>query len=397
MGEKGAVMVSTFDSFDQSPLGAFIESALHARGSADLAGDIVVGGDFATFNGISVNRVAIFRKATGVWSALGNPGTSFVPVDFAIFNDELYACGGTASLQCVRKWNGSAWVDTGAPVGFANKLAVLGDYLYVARSTELRRFDGATWSAVTMPSGWAGVLEVCSDGVGIAISRSGSRFDFLAYGSGDGSWTVTTKDWSGGAGVLWLHPNGVGSFYGIKDLSASMDGVDFSSAYTWTPADSFTGLGGSVDGSPSDPDPAVMNHNGRAIIFHGGKIYFGGNYGLAYRDGFGSYGDRLNSIAVVTTGTATALGTPPRVGLYDTAALDEGTVTSFESWGTSLLIGGSFNRAGYDIDTDTADVTGFKNFVEWTGAQWQQFNGSCSGVDSGLQVDAILNLGGLQV
>ena len=80
------------------------------------AGDLIVGGSFATAGGVVANNIARWNGSS--WSALGGgvPGGSHVAAVAALANGHVLAAAATlGSADTVQLWNGSAWQTIGTP------------------------------------------------------------------------------------------------------------------------------------------------------------------------------------------------------------------------------------------------------------------------------------------
>jgi len=140
-------MATALNSFDRSPLGAFVRSALGARGSAASSVTLrklgllysaspALDGGYDWKN--SDDTDARDRRATGAQKN----GAAFVHSDIVVYSGEVYVPGVGKYVPTSDNFEAVA----GNPGG--QVLAVAGGYLFAASHGDsvLHRFDGAAWT-----------------------------------------------------------------------------------------------------------------------------------------------------------------------------------------------------------------------------------------------------------
>ncbi len=130
-------------------------------------GDLIVGGEFTTAGGVTVNRIAKWNGTN--WSALGT-GMNGSVRDLAVFNNELYAVGlftsaGGVTANRIAKWNGSTWSALGLGLnnsGYA--IHVFGNALYVGGA-----FTTAGGITVNRIAKWTGAWSALGSGTNSTV------------------------------------------------------------------------------------------------------------------------------------------------------------------------------------------------------------------------------------
>ena len=130
-------------------------------------GDLIVGGEFTTAGGVTVNRIAKWSGTN--WTALGS-GMNNVVRDLAIFNNELYAVGlftnaGGVTANRIAKWNGTSWSALGLGLnnnGYA--LHAFGNALYVGGA-----FTTAGGITVNRIAKWTGAWSALGSGTNSTV------------------------------------------------------------------------------------------------------------------------------------------------------------------------------------------------------------------------------------
>jgi trimeric autotransporter adhesin len=130
--------VSTFDGATLTTLG-IANGAV--RAFMTFEGDLIVGGDFTTMNGVLCNRIARRNRITGVWSQVGQGFQLGSVRALAIHDGQLYAGGSLVStvapiLNRIARFNGSSWVsvaggvdnDVWALASYGGRLHIGGDF-----------------------------------------------------------------------------------------------------------------------------------------------------------------------------------------------------------------------------------------------------------------------------
>ncbi len=139
-------------SMNDDVAGAFTVYAV-----AVLDGNVYVGGDFTTIDGVAANYIARWNGTA--WNALGS-GVNATVYALAVRGTDLYVGGtftqaGGASARRVARWDGAAWYPLGVSAGNANgtsnavfALAVSGTNVYVGgQFTTVRQSDGTDINA----------------------------------------------------------------------------------------------------------------------------------------------------------------------------------------------------------------------------------------------------------
>lgn len=130
-------------------------------------GDLIVGGEFTTAGGVTVNRIAKWNGTN--WTALGS-GMNGNVRDLAVFNNELYAVGlfttaGGVTVNRIAKWNGTTWSALG--LGLNNSGYVLhafGNALYVGGT-----FTTAGGITVNSIAKWTGAWSALGSGTNSTV------------------------------------------------------------------------------------------------------------------------------------------------------------------------------------------------------------------------------------
>jgi hypothetical protein len=133
-----------------------IGNPVNVNALASFNGNLIVGGSFLD----PALRVA---QHNGTSYAVMGGGFDGTVTDFAIYNNELYACGymensGSTPLGNIAKWTGTAWVNVGTGLnGSASDMEVYNGQLYVCgtfssaggvAAQKIARWNGSAWSAV---------------------------------------------------------------------------------------------------------------------------------------------------------------------------------------------------------------------------------------------------------
>jgi hypothetical protein len=116
-------------------------------------GQLVAAGDFTSYGGTTVNRIARWDGAT--WLPLGEGAGGWVEA-LTVYDGELIAGGqfnsiGGQDIQAIAAWDGSAWhaLGSASPRLEPDALGVFGGYLLGADwSLRFAKWDGASWAAL---------------------------------------------------------------------------------------------------------------------------------------------------------------------------------------------------------------------------------------------------------
>lgn len=257
---------------------------IHDDGSGPA---LVIGGDFVTAGGLTVNRVARWNGQS--WAALGTGVNSRVQ-SLTSFRGDLIAVGrftaaGGQPANGIARWNGTNWAPLGTGTGINGvplKLLVHDDSLYVGgefasvdgvAARNLARWDGQQWSTVGggLPPGFFN------------------------------AWVVTMVEFEG-------HLIVGGSFF-------SANGVPANNIARWD-GQAWSALGSGLNGRVN------------ALAVYNGDLYAGGE--------FTSSGQTIvNRVARWRAGAWSALST----GV-------DGVVHALDAQADRLVVGGLFNAAG---------------------------------------------------
>lgn len=109
LAQDTTAMTDTSWNYNFGPM--TVNGAVHKVAVAPN-GDIYVGGEFTTINGITVNRIARWNGTT--WSALGTgvPGGSVHAIAFSgndVYIGGNFVSAGSVAANNIARWNGSQW------------------------------------------------------------------------------------------------------------------------------------------------------------------------------------------------------------------------------------------------------------------------------------------------
>lgn len=380
--------------------------------SAEIGGDLVIGGSFTEIDGIALSRVARWNGST--WEPMGD-GFDAEVLALVVWNGHLYAGGaftesGAQSTYSLARWNGSNWepVAGGVPsgtvhalVGFGSQLVVGGDFDRVGDGIDevategVAFWDGSAWSSANTgfhdsEYGYVNALAVhagalyaggfflsVSGGSGIAqhVARyTGS--DWVDVGGGvqtDGDWySGEVYDLVSYDGVLF-----VAGYFNEVGGGVSCDGVAAWGGTFWELRGFLAGYGQAdelavVDGQLyvtaydilyRHDTPIAMDWVARCGL--GGVIDHLGAHGtsLVIGGAFSSIdGTGVRGIALFDGNTISAPGSGQ--GL-------DANVNRLFVWNGALIAGGTFEIAG--------DANGASRIAAWSGATWSGLAGGASG------------------
>jgi trimeric autotransporter adhesin len=318
----------------------------------DNSGNLFVGGDFEKAGGISVNGIAQWNGKE--WSALGSgmDGSRFPFVRSLAIDSSgnIYAGGefdiiGTIAVNHIAKWNGRAWSALGSGInrGYAlqelpnvNALCVDGvGNLYAGGNFDtaggkwvncIARWNGTAWSALGSAVE-GGILQAVSLVRAITINHSGDLYVCGEFTVADGFSRHMVAKWNGGkwnnlgSGMSYelycLALDGTGNLYVGGSFSAA-DGKDMRSIAQWN-GNAWSALGTGSYGT-------VIR---TLAVDRAGKLYAGGIFTFAF-------GITANHIAQWNGSVWSTLGSGVNKSVYALAADSSG----------NLYAAGEFDTAG---------------------------------------------------
>ncbi|HEY5915347.1 MAG TPA: hypothetical protein VJA21_32595 [Verrucomicrobiae bacterium] len=424
----GGIAATNLAKWDGNTWSAPVSLLTDVGGADALAvsgSEIYVGGSFSVINDVSANHIAKWTPGTG-WTALGSGMEAGFPGGGNVFallfsGGFLYAGGdfwtaGGIDVNCVARWNGSAWSALGSGLqgaGFnypgVSRLAMSGTTLYAVGSFAkpggtvadgIARWNGSSWSS--LGSGIATIPG--QDPWAMAIAASGNNVYVLGAFSIAGG--VPADGLAGWNGSAWsaLVPAGAPSPTSVSGAVTTMAvsgtnlyvGGEFGTAgteiarclawwngTTWSPlgsganapwgltlATSGTNLYAGMRFTPSGgvEGSYVARWNGSSwtalgeafdadistLAFSGNDIYAGGGFYLI------PGGIPAQGVAKWDGSGWSPLG----AGL-------NGSALALAVSGTNLYVGGSFTSAG---------GVPMANIARWDGTAWSPLG---SGLDGG--------------
>ncbi len=361
-GGVPANFIARWNGSAWSALGTGMSSTVTAL-TALPSGDLIAGGNFTTAGGVPANRIA--RWNGSAWSALGTgmSGGNFsvppivkalttLPSGDLIAGGDFITAGGV-TLNCIARWNGSAWSALGTgmsggssnPVVFALTTLPSGDLIAGGSFTtaggvtvnRIARWNGSAWSALgtgmnsdmyavtTLPSGDLIAGGVFTTAGGVPVNRiarwNGSVWSALGSGMSN---TVT---------ALTALPSGdliAGGFF------TSAGGRTVNGIAGWN-GSAWSALGTGMSGG-SLPNVRALTTLPSGDLIAGGEFTTAG-------------GVTVNGIARWNGSAWSALGPGMNGPVFVLDRLPSG----------DLIAGGSFTTAG--------GVT-VNNIARWNGSAW---------------------------
>jgi len=380
-GGVPAQRVARWDGTNWTPLGGGIQGESVNALALDATGALYAAGDFTNAGGVAALNVA---RWDGIgWSALSSGlGNGIYPAwvrALAVHGTDLYAGGfftdaGGTSVDCIARWDGSAWFALGSGVDdrdylpqvmaitFVNEDLHIGGAFALSGNTTVNhvaRWNGASWvalgSGLTRHFGDVPVTSMTAHGSDLIVggrftAAGGSAAVNLARWNGS-SWS----EFAGGAEAtimaLGATPTSVlvgGSF--ALDAAEPVQGIAaWTGDNTWQDLTRCGGL--SLKGERF----CTLTCNGdevNALVRAGFGLYVAGSFAWA--------GDLAAGNVARWTGTAwEALGP----GL-------DGPVHALALGGPGLAVGGDFTHAGGGEAFHVA---------LWNGAGWSPLAGGVNG------------------
>lgn len=336
VGGVPAVNLARWNGTAWSQLATGIDSTVYSLAVLPN-GDLLVGGSFSTIGGIPANAIARWNGSS--WSALGtglrvssSPGTTYslalLPSGDIVAGGK-FTSAGSVSARHVARWNGSSWSALGVGLGLAfqqvNALAIRNGNI-VAGGTFLA--SGATtvnYIATWTGSSWSSIGSGMDAAVHVlAVTASGN---LVVGGEFSMAGTVSAQSLAQWDGTAW-------SSIGVTGERVTA---------------------------------CALQANGDLVV--GGRFSSVG-------------GVPANGVARWNGSTWSALGNgllPPNQVAY----ADVLTIAALP--GGSLVVGGTFSRAGSAVATRLA---------RWNGTDWETID---RGADDGVRALANTNSGDLLV
>lgn len=380
----------------------------------DASGNLYIGGDFSSVNGIVCKFIAKFDGTN--WTALGS-GMNGPVYDITFLGSDLYAGGnfttaGGVSTNYISKWDGSSWSALGSGInGAVYSLTVIGTDLYAggnfstAGGVTVRmvgKWNGASWSALGSGSNvgadhW--VFALANDGTNLYI---GGYFTTVANGAVAANrvakWNGT--NWSALGGGL---DNTVNSMAVDASNNLYVGGVFANRIQKWN------GTSWSAMGTAANSYIYSVATDGTNVYAQGGFTTIGGvsanyvakwngstwsalstglnssgtNYHNLYHDGTDLYiggsfitagGNVINRLAKWNGLSFSKVGTDAVSG----NGLN-GSVKAVIRIGSDLYVGGAISQAG--------TATGF-GVYKWDGTSWSRVGVTFNSSVYDLAVDA---------
>lgn len=389
-------MAQAFNSFDASPLGAFIRSALGARGLlSDLEsgyppGDIYIGGLFTLFDGVSTTNLIKYDLAGDIWSA-ENAGVGEVMALIA-FNKQIIA-GGLAGINNVTGSDPGTSIPTDDIYG----LVILDGVLYAFGETSqasgtpvLKKWTGSgAWSSVSIPAN----VQSITGGVAIddilycrGTYNDGTQKGFIGkYDPALDEWTIqahihiTVIDYTN-------HRRNVCNHQGVAYFAnGTFYNTDYGQLFTWNGEASggitkLTGTGGARffgnSGGAEDVDKCFSD---------GVDLYVSGWFD------YWDYGGANET---------TLIGIAKRSG-SEFVAIDDPLPVSFTAREMSAFTILNSDRVLVGFESGQTEVAGIDSggFYEFTDSIWSLFESS-TGIDvgsTGAKINAIVDGGDIGV
>lgn len=333
---------------------------LDVRCSVLFDGTVVIGGSFSTADGVTAYRVARWTGST--WEPLGS-GMNGPVFALAIYNGSLVAggqfttAGGTAAA-CIARWTGAGWVPLGTGLGsggsdhvtaftiYNGSLVAGGTFAFAggAMANNIMSWDGSVWSRIdTGLNGPIRALEVYGGDLiaGGAFTIAGDVYANNVARWDGFDWFPFSTDLSPDEGVTCLHIFNSDLIVGKVSGIARWDGT------------AWHALGTGVQGGGSGV-PAVT-----ALTTLDGNLIVGGDFHSAG-------GVPVRHVALWNGSSWAALGG----GVTGVSTLT--TVYTLTAFGTGLVAGGRFERAG---SVEAANV------ALWTTTAWTEMGTRPAGGD----------------
>jgi len=353
-------------------VGGLLANAVHAL--QEFQGQLVIGGDLESADGMDVNHVASYDGSD--WRALGF-GLAGQPDVWASYQGNLVAAGtlsvaGGGPIANIASWDGAAWTPVGSGLTngvntpFVRALAVNGNSLYAGGTFTAAGGSSASNIAVWNGSSWAALGSGTNAGtiVNALVFHSGTLYAGGSFSTAGGSSASNIAAWNGSS---W---SALGSgLTGGSVLALAVYGGDIIVAGSFTTAggtsvghiarwngSSWSALGSGLDGQVN------------ALAVNGSDLYVGGQFANAG-------GSSANNIARWNGSTWSAIGS----GL-------NGAAHHLAFYNDDLIVSGYFTSAGGTTVNNLARYDG-------TWSAFSNVDGSTYTLPSCVTLDVDLSLG----
>jgi hypothetical protein len=360
----------TYSDADWTSMGGWTMSSLNGSGdifatATDHSGNLYVGGNFTTFNGVQAGGVAVWNGST--WSPLGSGlGGGGVEVLAMVFSGGSLFVGGSFNeaggnpANKIARWDGTAWHPLGSGITGTSSniscMAVSGGDLYVGgffthaggvSTANVARWDGVQWHALGHEGSMVSAMTVHSGSLVISIEVNfvtalrrwnGTTWNDLAGWGGTGLNTANGR-------VHQLASNGTHLYAaGILTVETA-GGVRQSAVARWN--------GSTWELIGSSP-PRAFNYITSLLLISDNEIYITGDLDLNGDSNFLAHWD-----GSTWTGMGSEILSPffSQIGWI-----------SLTKIGPTLFVGGNFGLGG--------------SVARWDGAKWSGIAGAIESADA---------------
>jgi hypothetical protein len=364
--EINGVVCNSFAGWNGSSMRAF-QGGVDSPGGASpgvfsvtIHEGIVIGGDFISAGGVTVNRLAFWPPGGSAWQPLGSGANGRV-IDTTSYRNELIAVGGFSTAgggtaNRIAHWNGSTW----APFGGGSASNVRAMTTFAGRLVAGGTFQQPTFSLGTASNiaGWSGgSLSPFGTGTNGTVSALES-FKYPGFnGSNEliAGGSFTTAGGVAASRIARWRENPVSAFP-PPAWEAMGAGFDFN-VYAIERMGGVTYAGGNFSSSSGTALPKIARWNESTDVWeYIGGMPNGAVYALKEYNGYLYAGGTFTSAGGVPTGGLARFNgtTWSHVG-----GTFNGSVFALEVYNGSLIIGGQFTG-----------LAGSPNIARWDGANY---------------------------